>query len=86
MSVKHIDARAPVEDRVELIITGEQASALLSLLAIVGGDPNTTRRGLLMPICKAFQKHGFTWETFDLKCHSPTRADNTGHVEFLRRS
>ena len=63
-----IDARPRMAGQVSVVITKEQASALIAVLACVGGDPADTRRGLVQPIFDALMEvKGVSYCTDDIK-------------------
>lgn len=43
-------------DRVQVVLTIEEAYALQDVLAHIGGNPNTTRRSLLQPLYFGLQE------------------------------
>lgn len=67
-----IDARPPEEEQVRVIMTREQANALIAVLACVGGDPVRSRRGLVQPIFEALRGlKGVAFCTDDLEGPNP---------------
>lgn len=63
---------------VDLILSREEAEALASVLAVVGGNPTTTRRGLTAGVLRALAEADVTYDTSDLD-----RSPVSGGVWFL---
>ena len=47
---------AVFEERIELLLTPEEASALMKVLEFVGGSPHASRRGLVDQIYRALKE------------------------------